>query len=250
MQLKDGVFINKSNAFQMLMWLCAYYNFFCIKKVKTSMYIHGYIRYSVLIAVVISPQNHSKFLADTIGTSLRGLLDNQVICLLQSFIYPKEMMIKRVENPPLLDENAQRFTVTEDFQVVPVQQQGVGNPRDPILELFSPPVASKEGKNRNILKLWVQKLHNVILIPPDQSDIGLRHAMANMVAAILACPPRSNHLWYHLFAANELNNTHVTGFMVRLYVCVPYNKNVFCYIYLLTCSLRVKLQKTVFMTVE
>ena len=44
--------------------------------------------------------------------------------------------------------------------------------------------------------------------------------MANMVAAILACPPRSNHLWYHLFAANELNHTHVTGFMVRLYVCL------------------------------
>ena len=46
--------------------------------------------------------------------------------------------------------------------------------------------------------------------------------MANMVAAILACPPRSNHLWYHLFAANELNHTHVTGFMVRLYVHVSH----------------------------
>ena len=96
----------------------------------------------------------------------------------------------------------------------------------------------------------MHKLHNGILIHPDQSDIGLRHAMANMVAAILACPPRSNHLWYHLFATNELNNTHVTGFMVRFYICVPYIKNVFCYIYLLTCSLRVKLQKTVFMTAE
>ena len=142
------------------------------------------------------------------------------------------MMIKRVENPPLLDENAQRFTVTEDLQVVPVQQQGVGTQTDPILELFSPSVAAKEGKNKNILKLWMHNLHTVILTHPDQSDIGLRHAMANMVAAILACPPRSSHLWYHLFAANELNSTHVTGFMVRFYVCVPYNKNVFAiYIY-------------------
>ena len=224
MQLKDGVFINKWDAFQMLMWLCAYYNFFCIRKVKISMYIHNwYLPYSGFIVMAFSPQNHSKFLADTIGTSLRGLLDDQVICLLQSFIYPKEMMIKRVENPPLLDENAQRFTVTEDLQVVPVQQQGVGTQRDPILELFSPSVAAKEGKNKNILKLWMHNLHTVILTHPDQSDIGLRHAMANMVAAILACPPRSSHLWYHLFAANELNNTHVTGFMVRFYICVPYN---------------------------
>ena len=170
--------------------------------------------------MVTSPQNHSKFLADTIGASLRGLLDDQVICLLQSFIYPKEMMIKRVEAPPLLDENAQRFAVTEGLQVVPVQRQGVGNQRDPILELFCPPAAAKEGININILKLRLHKLHAVILICPDQSDIGLCHAMANMVAAVLACPPQSNHLWYHLFAANELNNTHVTGFMVRLYVCL------------------------------
>ena len=33
-KLKDGVFINKWNAFQMLMWLCAYYNFFCVRKVN------------------------------------------------------------------------------------------------------------------------------------------------------------------------------------------------------------------------
>ena len=52
------------------------------------------------------------------------------------------------------------------------------------------------------------------LTPPDQ--IELRHALANMVAAVLACPPQSNHLWYHLFAANELNGTHMTAFMVRV----------------------------------
>ena len=166
-------------------------------------------------------QNHSRFVADTIGTSLRGLLDDQVIYLLQSFIYPKEMMIKRVETPPPLDENTQRFAVTKDFQVVPMQQQGVGNQRDPIFELFNP---FQEGRNATVLTLRVHKSHTIIPIPPDQGEIGLCHAMANMVAAVLACPPRSSHLWYHLFAANELNNTHVTGFMVRHYVCLTHNR--------------------------
>ena len=38
--------------------------------------------------------------------------------------------------------------------------------------------------------------------------------MANMVAVVLACEPCSNHLWYHMFAANELSGSHMTGFMV------------------------------------
>ena len=111
--------------------------------------------------MLISPQNHSKFLADTIGTSLRGLLDDQVICLLQSFINPKEM-IKRVEAPPLLDENAQRFVLTKDLQVVPVQQQGVGNQRDPILELFSPPIDAKEGKKMYTVSIWNPRIKHLL----------------------------------------------------------------------------------------
>ena len=112
--------------------------------------------------MLISPQNHSKFLADTIGASLRGLLDDQVICLLQSFIYPKEMMIKRVEAPPLLDENAQRFVLTMDLQVVPVQQQGVGNQRDPILELFSPPIDAKEGKKMHTVSICNPRIKHLL----------------------------------------------------------------------------------------
>ena len=88
-------------------------------------------------------QSHSKFLADTIGDHLRDLLDDQIICLLQSFIYPKEMMIRSPEIPPVLDENSPRL---KDFQVVPLQQQGAGKQRDPIFELFNPPADSKEGK--------------------------------------------------------------------------------------------------------
>ena len=66
------------------------------------------------------------------------------------------MMIKRVETPPLLDENAQRFAVIKDFQVVPMQQRSVGNQRDPILELFNP---FKEGRKSTVLTLRVHKSH-------------------------------------------------------------------------------------------
>lgn len=103
----------------------------------------GYIVLFVLLFVL---QSHSKFVADMIGEHLRGLLDDQMICLLQSFIYPKGMMIERPEDPPVLDENAQRFTFTDDFQVVPLQQQGAGKQRDPIFDLFNPPADAKEGK--------------------------------------------------------------------------------------------------------
>ena len=36
-----------------------------------------------------------------------------------------------------------------------------------------------------------------------------------MVAVVLACEPRSNHLWYHMFAADGLSGSYMTGFMVR-----------------------------------
>ena len=48
----------------------------------------------------------------------------------------------------------------------------------------------------------------------EQSDIDLRHSLANLVGAVLGCPPNSNHLWYHLFHPEELPGTYMTGFMV------------------------------------
>ena len=50
----------------------------------------------------------------------------------------------------------------------------------------------------------------------DQSDVDLRHALANMVAAVIASPKASNHLWYHMFSPGELQDTYMTGFMVTL----------------------------------
>ena len=99
-----------------------------------------------IFILVFEPQCHSKFVADTIGEHLRGFLDDQMICLLQSFIYPKEMMIENPEASSVLDESVQMFTTEKDFLVVPLQQQGASKPRDPIFELFNPPVDAKDGK--------------------------------------------------------------------------------------------------------
>ena len=53
-----------------------------------------------------------------------------------------------------------------------------------------------------------------ILSLTDQSDIDLRHALANLVGVVLGCPSRSTHLWYHVFSPEELQGTYLTGFMV------------------------------------
>ena len=37
---------------------------------------------------------------------------------------------------------------------------------------------------------------------------------------VLGCQPKSNHLWYHLFAPEELKDTYMTGFMVNKTQCV------------------------------
>eukprot|EP00731_Ephydatia_muelleri_P021734 Em0014g325a len=49
--------------------------------------------------------------------------------------------------------------------------------------------------------------------PPDQSDVELRHALANMIAVVIASPRASNHLWYHMFEPDGLMDTYMTGFM-------------------------------------
>ena len=48
---------------------------------------------------------------------------------------------------------------------------------------------------------------------PDQSDVDLRYALANMIAVVLGCRPQSNHLWYHLFDQQSLWGSYLTGFM-------------------------------------
>ena len=48
----------------------------------------------------------------------------------------------------------------------------------------------------------------------DQSDVDLRHSVANLIAVVLGCPSGSNHLWYLIFAPEKLAGTYMTGFMV------------------------------------
>lgn len=48
------------------------------------------------------------------------------------------------------------------------------------------------------------------------STSDLRAALVYMVAIILGCRPQSTHLWYDVFAPDELVNTFLPGFMVRL----------------------------------
>lgn len=49
------------------------------------------------------------------------------------------------------------------------------------------------------------------------SDIELRHAIANVIAAVLGTPEKSTHLWWHIFSPNDLDSTYMTGFMVSLH---------------------------------
>lgn len=47
------------------------------------------------------------------------------------------------------------------------------------------------------------------------TDTKLKHSIANLIAVVLGLPPRSNHLWYHMFEPRELQNTYMVGFMVK-----------------------------------
>ena len=44
----------------------------------------------------------------------------------------------------------------------------------------------------------------------------MHNALAHLIAVVLGCPPQSSHLWYHMFAAEDLANTYITGFMVSI----------------------------------
>ena len=69
----------------------------------------------------------------------------------------------------------------------------------------------------NHLYIWgidIKSLvYSVISNFADPMETSLGHSLANMVAATLACG-ESCHLWHHMFAADKLLDTHVTGFMV------------------------------------
>ena len=47
----------------------------------------------------------------------------------------------------------------------------------------------------------------------DPDDVCLRHSLANLVAVVVAIGGPC-HLYYHMFEADQLLDTFVTGFMV------------------------------------
>ena len=88
-------------------------------------------------------------------------------------------------------------------------RQKRGKPEDPLLELFRPSKAQPPGTVSSIFTSSME-----FLFLTDQSDVDLRHALANMIAVVIASPKASNHLWYHMFAPGDLVDTYMTGFMV------------------------------------
>lgn len=65
-----------------------------------------------------------------------------------------------------------------------------------------------------------------------------RNEMANMIAAVLACPEKKCHLWYHVFSPEDMSSKQITGFMVSsctFCMYVPDNSNVLnCILYIFT----------------
>ena len=41
-----------------------------------------------------------------------------------------------------------------------------------------------------------------------------------MIAVVFCLPRGSTHLWYHMFSPKDLENSYLTGFMVRNYINV------------------------------
>ena len=56
----------------------------------------------------------------------------------------------------------------------------------------------------------------MIAISAASSHGELRHAIANVVAAVLGSPEGTTHLWWHLFSPDALANTYMTGFLVSV----------------------------------
>lgn len=61
---------------------------------------------------------------------------------------------------------------------------------------------------------WVTTYVLSFSLSVDPSDTDLRIALVHLITVVLGCTPQSNHLWYHMFAPEELVNTYITGFMV------------------------------------
>ena len=87
-------------------------------------------------------------------------------------------------------------------------------------------------------------VHVIILYVVDSNEQQICNALASLVAVTLACPDQSNHLWYHLYSPEFLEDTQITGFLV-ICSCIKISM-LLCH----TCSLIQQLKRVDCMTVE
>ena len=101
-------------------------------------------------------------------------------------------MVKRVEASNPLSPNAETLENSAKEGKKKLKKPSSNEVEsDPIWEFFNP-------DNANF----------------DPSQIDLRHALANIIAVVFGLPSRSTHLWYHMFAPDDLESSYLTGCMV------------------------------------
>lgn len=136
-------------------------------------------------------------------------LSEECLCILNCFLDP-ENMIKMKEVPNPLNPNTEVLEYTKDGKIIPKQPPSNIPKSDPIWELFNP---TNDSEGMDIISMLRSCSDYSITLDP--SDVDLRHALANMTAVVFGLPNCSNHLWYHMFSPGDLENSCLTGFMVR-----------------------------------
>ena len=154
-------------------------------------------------------QKKSELLCNAIGgDKLSRFFEEGHIAIIQRFLNP-ELMLTNPELPNSLREDEEVLMLQPGGRQARPRQK-TGKPEDPLLELFRPSKAHTLGKFNLLFFLTI----DLYTKNTDQSDVDLRHALANMIAVVIASPNASNHLWYHMFAPGDLVDTYITGFMV------------------------------------
>lgn len=89
---------------------------------------------------------------------------------------------------------------------------------DQLFKLF----CTLSGDSEGIIVLSIFHYASLIcsLCTTDSSNADLRVALVHMIAIVLGCKPQSSHLWYNMFTPDELVDTFLPGFMVRLFILV------------------------------
>ena len=124
----------------------------------------------------------------------------------QYFDEGETRLIQCFLNHDLMVDNPETECELIDYNEMNVLEHSDKQKRDPIREMF---IFKKQGK----LDIMPQhfKVHFTLFYIDDTL---LRHTLANLIAVIMACPRRSNPLWYHLYAPIELFDTYIPGFRV------------------------------------